>query len=470
MAASDAKTNPVKNARYRATFPIVDADGELVSEAGSLDSERSIDGGTFADCSNEAVEIATDSGMYYLDLNASEMNGDTVAIIVKSTSGKTKSIVLYPAAAELDDIYSDTTVIEAWDNAEVLLDTAVDTVNTQTNFTLDAGSNDNDAYNGMAIVLYDASSSDNPSVRYVTDYVAAGRTITIDSAADFTLVSGDGVRIFVVDPAGGALTGAQASDLAAIESELIVVHSETTEIQGDADNIYSDTTVIEAGGGSLTAGQASDLAAIESEVILVHSETTQLQSDTAAIESELSLVHSETTVVQSDTAVIESDAAAVESELILVHSEATVVQSDTAAIESELALVHSETTQLQSDTAVIESDTTAIESDAAAVESELIVVHSETTVIASDTAVIESDAAAIETGNVIADAILKRDWTAVSGEAARSVLNALRALRNKVSLSGSTLTVTEEDDSTEAWTATITTDSGADPITAVDPD
>lgn len=70
----------------------------------------------------------------------------------------------------------------------------------------------------------------------------------------------------------------------------------------------------------------------------------------------------------------------------------------------------------------------------------------------------------------IADAILTRDWTAVTGEASRSVLNALRALRNKVSRTSATeITVTEEDDTTAAWTATITTDNSASPITGVDP-
>ncbi len=71
--------------------------------------------------------------------------------------------------------------------------------------------------------------------------------------------------------------------------------------------------------------------------------------------------------------------------------------------------------------------------------------------------------------NSIADALLKRDWTAVSGEAARSVLNALRFLRNKWSISGTTLTVTEEDDSTAAWTSTVVTDASANPITESDP-
>lgn len=69
----------------------------------------------------------------------------------------------------------------------------------------------------------------------------------------------------------------------------------------------------------------------------------------------------------------------------------------------------------------------------------------------------------------VADAILKRDWNSVSGEAARSALNALRFLRNKWSISGTTLTVTQEDDSTAAWTGTVSTDASADPVIGNDP-
>jgi hypothetical protein len=106
MAASDARFVPVRNAAYRVTFPILDADGDLVAGAASLDSEVSKDGGTFADCTNEATEIAAASGMYFLDLTATEMDADTVAVIVKTgTAGaKTTPIVLYTAARDVDDL------------------------------------------------------------------------------------------------------------------------------------------------------------------------------------------------------------------------------------------------------------------------------------------------------------------------------------------------------------------------------
>lgn len=116
MASTDARLIPYKNAAWRVTFPIFDADGDLVTGAASLDSEVSKDGGTFADCTNEATEIATSSGIYFLDLTSTEMNADTVAIIVKTgTAGaKTTTLVVYPQ--EADDMRVSVT---HWNNTAV---------------------------------------------------------------------------------------------------------------------------------------------------------------------------------------------------------------------------------------------------------------------------------------------------------------------------------------------------------------
>jgi hypothetical protein len=98
MAAGDATWNPKKNVAYRVTFPILDADGDLVTGATGLDPEVSKDGGTFTNATNTVTEIATSSGVYYLDLTATEMNADTVAVIVKTSSSgaKTTVLVMYP--------------------------------------------------------------------------------------------------------------------------------------------------------------------------------------------------------------------------------------------------------------------------------------------------------------------------------------------------------------------------------------
>lgn len=122
MAASDATAIPVKNQAYRVTFPLWDADGDLVTGATGLDSEISKDAGTFADCTNEATEIATSSGIYYLDLTSTEMNADTVAIIVKTSSSgaKTTPIILYPQEAgdiNVDVTYWNGTAVASPDTA-----------------------------------------------------------------------------------------------------------------------------------------------------------------------------------------------------------------------------------------------------------------------------------------------------------------------------------------------------------------
>jgi hypothetical protein len=66
--------------------------------------------------------------------------------------------------------------------------------------------------------------------------------------------------------------------------------------------------------------------------------------------------------------------------------------------------------------------------------------------------------------NAIADALLKRDWNSVSGEAAYSALNAFRMLRNVWATAGGTLTVKKEDGSTTAWSRPLTVDPTAQPI------
>lgn len=75
----------------------------------------------------------------------------------------------------------------------------------------------------------------------------------------------------------------------------------------------------------------------------------------------------------------------------------------------------------------------------------------------------------IPTATQNADALLNRDMSAVSDTNARSPLNALRFLRNKWDIAGTALTVKKEDDSTTAWTATVTAAPGADPISGNDP-
>lgn len=104
MAASDAAGGiPTKNEAWRETFEIRDINGDLVSGASGLDTEVSIDGAAFGDATNEATEIGS-TGVYYIDLTAAEMNGDTIVVKITSTTIDSKDIVMifHPSAEDFD--------------------------------------------------------------------------------------------------------------------------------------------------------------------------------------------------------------------------------------------------------------------------------------------------------------------------------------------------------------------------------
>lgn len=116
MASTDARPVPIKNTAYRVTFGIYKNDGTLITGASGLDSEVSKDGGTFADCTNEATELATSSGVYYLDLTSTEMNADTVALLVKSSSTGAVPVTLSIYPQESGDIKVD---VQSWTGTAV---------------------------------------------------------------------------------------------------------------------------------------------------------------------------------------------------------------------------------------------------------------------------------------------------------------------------------------------------------------
>ena len=98
MAATDARPVPKKNTAYRHYFCIRDNTGAIVTGWTAPDSEISQDGGTMADATNEATEIATSSGCGYIDLTAAEMNNDAVVlkVTVTNTDARPYVVTLFP--------------------------------------------------------------------------------------------------------------------------------------------------------------------------------------------------------------------------------------------------------------------------------------------------------------------------------------------------------------------------------------
>ncbi len=213
MAATDGKPVPQRGVAYRVTFPILDADGDLVTGATGLDSEISKDSGTFADVDAEATEVNTNSGMYFLDLTATEMTADIVALIIKTSTGgaKTTPIVMYPE--ESGDIRVNVTLMAADVlTASALATDAVDELVDQT-WNEDATGHQTLGTFGQAIGDPVANSK-TLYAALVTDAVGASVT------ADVATVQGDTDDIQTRLPAS-LVGGAMDSDVSVIQANAI---------------------------------------------------------------------------------------------------------------------------------------------------------------------------------------------------------------------------------------------------------
>jgi hypothetical protein len=82
------------------------------------------------------------------------------------------------------------------DSAEILMNTTISTLTSQTVFRLAAGSPNNDAYNGCAIVIRNFSTNNQTCVGVVKDYVGATREVTLLwNPGIFTIASGHEVYV-----------------------------------------------------------------------------------------------------------------------------------------------------------------------------------------------------------------------------------------------------------------------------------
>ncbi len=71
------------------SFPMFDSSGDLKTGE-TITAQRSIDGGSFASCTNSAAELGS-TGVYKIDLSASDLDG--VNVIFKFTSSGAKPTI-----------------------------------------------------------------------------------------------------------------------------------------------------------------------------------------------------------------------------------------------------------------------------------------------------------------------------------------------------------------------------------------
>jgi hypothetical protein len=98
MASTDAQQFPTKNKAIRLTFPVYTSSGALVT-TGTMSVTISKDAGTFGNPSagaTSATQIATTSGVWYVDLSATDTNCDTLAVKISDGTNPPTILVLYP--------------------------------------------------------------------------------------------------------------------------------------------------------------------------------------------------------------------------------------------------------------------------------------------------------------------------------------------------------------------------------------
>jgi len=162
VSAQDAHPYPIYNARFRLIVPLLDADGDPISPS-APDTELSQDLGTFADATNEATEIATSSGVVYVDLIATEMDTKSTTVRVQSTGAKTTIAVLNPRRLPV-------------------LRTGTAQAGAASTITLDSGASAvDDFYNGCWVnITNDSPANVRGQCRMITDYVGSTKVATVE--------------------------------------------------------------------------------------------------------------------------------------------------------------------------------------------------------------------------------------------------------------------------------------------------
>jgi hypothetical protein len=127
-----------------------------------------------------------------------------------------------------------------------IYETTIATLSTQTSFTLTAGSDQDDAYNNLMMVIEDADNTTRRDPRvYASDYTGSTRTVTLAAGTTgFSAAVGDRVRIFAV--MSPTLLGTAAA-IAAVSAKLPTALTSGGAIKAD---VYSVNEVEVTGAGT----------------------------------------------------------------------------------------------------------------------------------------------------------------------------------------------------------------------------
>jgi len=357
---------------------------------------------------------------------------------------------------------------------QLLQSTTIATLATQTSFTLTAGSADDDAYTNAIVVITDSVTSTQKAVGTVSAYTGATKTVTLSAdPAVFTMAAGDTIEVIAaLGSAGSAPTAVQ------IRQEIDTNSTKLTDILADTNELQLDdipTTLAAIVGyvdtleTRLTAARAgyldelgplnipTDLSNINTLIAAVQTDLDNGVDGLGALKILIDAIKAETALIVQDSNELQTDnipalIAAVQTEVNKIGTPAGLsIAADLAAIKQDTATIVIDTNELQGDWTNGGRLDLIIDAILADTSAEVTL--------------------SVTERNAIADAILDRDMstgTDSGSTTVRTLRNAVRAGRNKVTIAGGVITVYKEDDTTVAWTGVVTTAAG-NPISGVDP-
>lgn len=375
-----------------------------------------------------------------------------------------------------------------------LLDTTIATLSSQTSFTLTTGPADDNALVGCVVLIHALASAVQFGMAVVTAYTGSTKTVTLAAGVSFTAAAGDNISLFV--PSNTRWVSGTAQTAGDIPARLPAALTANGNIKASFVELIT-TALTEGAGGRLKAALTT-LLDVASPVLTAASVNqtgdnyarlgapagASVSADVAATKALLptALVGGRMDASVGAMANGVLTAAAIAADAITAAKIADgAIDAATFAAGALDAVWSTAARLLTAGTNIVLAKGVGVtgfnDLSAAQVNAEADTALADVGVTGTVTGRIDAAVSsrlatsgyttpptAIEN----ADALLKRDFGSVSGEAARSALNALRFLRNKWGIAGGTLEVTKENDVDVAWTAAVTTTAG-NPVSTIDP-
>lgn len=204
------------------------------------------------------VRVVATTGNGYAD-------GTDVALIITTGTVDGNSAVGYKVGEFTIGRSAANSALKPVARATHYVDTTIATLDTQTSFTLTAGSADDNAYNGAAFIFTDQTTVAQKGIAFASDYTGATKTVTLEAAPIFTIATGD---LVTVVPAGGSTSVPITATVAAADIRSAVgLATDNLDTQLSAIDNFLDTEV------------AAVLAAVDTEVAAILADTNELQTD-----------------------------------------------------------------------------------------------------------------------------------------------------------------------------------------------